>query len=124
MNARVSLMVCAATVFIGAACTSSNANAGAGFFSSSSPQARNAAPLPERPAPNGFNLFRDPQGSARVLYGSFSGNARSATAATQGMLQNLRGYFDDAPQMRTFLRDDADQQAQAFFSATLARQPV
>jgi hypothetical protein len=86
--------------------------------------ASQGATLPDRAAPAGFKLFRDPQGSGAVLYGTFSGNARSATMAAQGVLGNLRGFFDDAPQVRTLVRDDFDQRVQAFFTAALGGKPV
>jgi len=80
--------------------------------------------LPDRPVPAGFTMTPDPQGTGRVLAGSFSGNARSATEAARGILSSLRGYFDNAPEIHTAARTDTDRQVQAFFSATIQNVPV
>jgi hypothetical protein len=83
-----------------------------------------AAALPDRPVPQGFTLTRDSQGSGRVLFGSFNGSARSATVTAQGILANLRGYFDDAPAIASAARDDRDSQVQALFTASIGGVPV
>ena len=80
--------------------------------------------FPERAIPAGFSLLPDPQGSGRVLLGSFTGNARSATAIAQGALAGLRGYFDSAPAIHTAARNDSDRQVQALFSAAIQNVPV
>jgi hypothetical protein len=82
------------------------------------------AALADRPVPDGFHAFRDPQSSGRVLYGTFSGSARSATAAAQGILGSLKVYFDKTPDIQTVARNDTDQQVQAFFAATIQTVPV
>lgn len=77
-----------------------------------------------RAAPQGFQVYGDPQGTGRVLFGTFSGNSRSATIVLRGILEKVRGYFDDVPEIRSGVRDDADQHVQAMFFATIQRAPV
>jgi len=80
--------------------------------------------LPERPIPAGFSFLPDARGSGRVLLGSFTGNARSATVIVQGVLASLRDYFDGTPVIHTAARNDADRQVQALFSAAIQSVPV
>ena len=77
-----------------------------------------------RPAPDGFTVIPDRQGTGRILVGSFSGNARSATTTAQGILASLRGYFDNVPVLQTAARTDSDRQVQALFSASIQNVPV
>jgi hypothetical protein len=85
---------------------------------------RSTGRLAERALPAGFTLTRDPQGSGGVILGSFSGNARSATATAQGMLGELRGFFDAFPSISTAARSDSDRQFQALFSTSIENVPV
>jgi hypothetical protein len=81
-------------------------------------------PLPNRAAPAGYTVFQDPEGTGRGLFGTFNGNARSATLAARGLLGGLHGYFDNTPAINVSLRDGADHQVQALFSAAIEGVPV
>jgi hypothetical protein len=74
---------------------------------------------PAGPLPQGFQAYRDPRGSGVVVYGTFSGNARSAKLALGTILPNFRGYFDSAPQVETAVGDASDQHVQSMFSASM-----
>jgi hypothetical protein len=69
-------------------------------------------------------VFQDPEGTGRGLFGTFNGNARSATLAARGLLGDLRGYFDNAPAISEAARDGADHEVQALFSAEIQGVPV
>jgi hypothetical protein len=87
-------------------------------------QRASVGPLPNRAAPPGYTVFQDPEGTGRGLFGTFNGNARSATLAARGLLGDLRGYFDNTPAISEAMRDGADHQVQAFFSAAIQGVPV
>jgi hypothetical protein len=82
-----------------------------------------AAPLPERPPPNGFTSINGASGG-RTIAGTFTGNARSAAAVLGGMLGGLRGYFDGSPVVSSAVGDPRDRSVMAFFDARLQNTPV
>lgn len=87
-------------------------------------QGDTVGPLPKRTAPAGYTVFQDPAGTGRGLYGTFNGNATSATMAARGLLGGFRGYFDNTPAITAAFRDGADHRFQAQFSAAIAGSPV
>ncbi|GEM_PF-1508563 len=102
------------------------AGAGGGAGGQPNPRAgsKGAERLPEGHAPEGFVVVRDPQGTGRILAGTFQGNARSAAKALCAALGLVRGYFDGGMRVTAAVGARDDRQAMAFFEARLGRSPV
>ncbi|HXG91637.1 MAG TPA: hypothetical protein VNN73_04625 [Blastocatellia bacterium] len=96
-----------------------------GCKSDSDINSKRAGQLPARKTPQGFKAIDDESGSGRVLTGSFSSNARSATDALTAILGSLGSdYFDSRPTATGAFCNNEETLAQALFKATLNNVPV
>jgi len=87
------------------------------------PALAHSAALPDRTPPAGFASVNG-AGGGRTVAGTFTGNARSASAVLGGVLGAMRGYFDGAPVVSSAVGDPSDRGIMAFFDARLQGTPV
>jgi hypothetical protein len=85
---------------------------------------RTVLDLPTKELPAGFESYKDPQGTGRLIYvRSFDGPV-SATAAMRQFLGSLRGVFDGPLHITAATGDPQDSVVQAMLSTEIGGQAV
>lgn len=86
--------------------------------------AKSGGALPTKSLPKGFESYKDPQSTGRLIYVKAAGGPASAKAAMRLFLGSLNGIFDAAPDIKAATSDPNDTVLQALLSSKIAGQPV
>lgn len=87
-------------------------------------QRPSASALPAKTLPAGFNSYKDPQSTGRLIYIKSSDGPASAKAAMRQFLASLNGVFDAPLRIAAATGDPQDTVVQAMLSTEIAGQPV
>jgi hypothetical protein len=85
---------------------------------------RSAGTLPTKTLPQGFQSYKDPESTGRLIYIKSSDDGRSAKAAMRQFLASLKGVFDGPLQVTAATSDPQDTVVQAMLSTEAGGQPV
>jgi len=86
--------------------------------------AQTSRALPARPLPKGFESYKDPQGTGRLIYIKAASGPASAKTAMRQFLGSLNGVFDAPLEIKAATRDPNDTVVQALLTTGIAGQPV
>jgi hypothetical protein len=89
-----------------------------------SPAHASADQLADHSLPRGFESYRDPRSSGRLIFAKLPPGSGSARAVMRHCLAVLTTYFDASPQLQGAVRDPQDQVVEVIVSANLRGQPL
>lgn len=83
-----------------------------------------ARALTSKALPQGFQSYKDPQGTGRLIFVKSASGPASATTAMREFLASVSGLFDAPVQIMAAAGDPQDTIVQALLSARIAGQPI